>query len=295
MAADEARTIVVCGATGRQGSAVVRHLIAAGWPVRALTRDAGSAKAKALAGTGAEVVTADMGDRAALDRAFSGAYGVYNVQNPMISGFAAEVEQGKNVADAAKAAGVQHVVYGSAGIGRETGVPSWDTKVEIRRHMEHLGLPVTVLRPQAFMELMTDKAYYPPVAIWHVMVKLMGGSRNVPWLAVDDVGAIATRAFAEPGRFVGADMALASDVKTLEECRAVWTEVYGSAPRKFPMPVWMFKRIASHAGKDLPRMWQWLRTGSIPEDTSETREIHPAAITVREWMEQKRAERGAAG
>ena len=111
-------TIVVCGATGRQGGAVARHLAADGWAVRALTRDPASPKARALAERGIEVVRADMADRASLHAAFSGAYGVYSVQNPMISGFEAEVEQGRNVADAAKAAGVQHVVYGSAGIGK---------------------------------------------------------------------------------------------------------------------------------------------------------------------------------
>ncbi len=174
------RTIVVCGATGRQGSAVVRHLVTDGWRVVGLTRDPDSSKARSLAATGARVVKADMADRGSLDRAFSGAYGVYSVQNAMISGFRGEVQQGKTVADAAKEADVQHLVYGAAGIGSRTGVPSWDTKVEIEDHIERLGLPSTVLRPNAFMELTTDKAYYPPVAIWHVMVKLMGGGRNVP-------------------------------------------------------------------------------------------------------------------
>ena len=231
-----------------------------------------------------------MADRDSLDRVFAGADGVYNVQNPMISGFEGEVQQGKNVADAAKVAGVQHVVYGAAGIGSITGVPSWDTKVEIEQHMKGLGLPLTVLRPNAFMELMTDKAYYPPVAIWHVMVKLMGGGRNVPWLAVDDLGAIAAQVFADPGRFAGVEIPLASEVRTLDESREIWTDVFGKPPSKFPMPVWLFQRIAGHAGKDLPTMWRWLRTHEIPEETGPTRDIHPRALTVREWMQQKKAE-----
>ena len=225
-----------------------------------------------------------------MDAALKGAYGVFSVQNPMLSGFESEVQQGKTVAEAAKAAAVQHVVHGAAGIGRKTGIPSWDTKVEIQEHMERLGLPLTVLRPNAFMELMTDKAYYPPVAIWHVMVKLMGGDRNVPWLAVDDLGRIAAKVFAEPERHVGAAIPLASEVKSLDETRAVWTEVYGKAPRKFPMPPWLFSKIASHAGKDLPIMWRWLRANEIPEDTSPTHELHPGALSLRQWMERKKAE-----
>ena len=288
MTAPRPGPIVVCGATGRQGGAVARHLVADGWSVRGLTRSADSPKARALAAAGVEVVEADMTDRVSLDRAFAGAYGVFSVQNPMLSGFDGEVQQGKNVADAAKAAGVQHVVYGAAGVGERTGIPSWDTKVAVAEHMRGLNLPLTVLRPEAFLELMTDPAYYPQVAVWHVMPKLMGEERVVPWLAVDDVGAIAARVFADPGRFVGADIPLAGDIKTIAECRAIWEDVKGRRPRSFPMPAWLFQRIAGHAGKDLPVMWRWLRTGSVPEDTGPTREIHPGALTVRQWLERLR-------
>lgn len=280
-------TIVVCGATGRQGGAVARHLVAAGWRVRGLTRSSGSDKARSLAGQGVEIVEADMTDRPGLDRAFAGAYGLYSVQNGMLSGFEAEVAQGKNVANAAQAAGVQHVVYGSAGIGSRTGIPSWDAKVEVTEHMRRLGLPLTVFRPEAFMELMTDKAYFPMVSVWHVMPKLMGGARTVPWLAVDDLGAIAERAFADPGRYIGADISLAGDLKSIDECRSIWEEVHGRRPRAIPMPVWLFERIAGHAGKDLPVMWRWLRTGTVPEETAPTLAIHPEARTVRSWLEQQ--------
>src|SRR5687767_8990182 len=113
----DSRAIVVTGATGHQGGAVARHLLRAGWRVRALTRDPTSGKARALAALGAEVAKGDMGDPASLRPVFAGAYGVYSVQNPMISGLEAEVRQGKNVADVASEVGVAHLVYGSAGTG----------------------------------------------------------------------------------------------------------------------------------------------------------------------------------
>ena len=291
MTSDSRGTIVVCGATGRQGGAVARRLRDDGWTVRGVTRSPQSDKARRLMSDGIEVAEADMADRGSLDTTFDGAYGVYSVQNPMISGFEAEIEQGRNVADAAKAAGIRHVVYGSAGIGTRTGIPSWDTKVAVTEHMRTLGLPLTVLRPEAFMELMTDKAYYPQVAVWHVMPKLMGSDRVVPWLAVDDLGTIAARVFASPERYIGADIPLAGDVRTIDECRAIWADVTGKRPSSFPMPTWLFERIAGHAGKDLPVMWRWLRTGSVPEDTGPTRELHPTAITVREWVERHAARR----
>jgi uncharacterized protein YbjT (DUF2867 family) len=251
-----------------------------------LTRDPTSAKSRALTERGVEVVRADMSDRGSLDSAFAGAYGLYSVQNPMIAGFEAEVVQGRNVANAARAAGVGHVVYGSAGVGSRTGIPSWDTKVAVTEHMRELGLPLTVLRPEAFMELMTERAFYPPVAVWHVMPKLMGSTRVVPWLALDDLGAIAARVFADPGAYIGADIPLAGDVRSIDECRAIWAAVAGRAPRRIPMPVWVFERIAGHAGKDLPVMWRWLRDGSVPEDTAPTRAIHPGVLTVREWLDR---------
>lgn len=160
--------IAVLGATGRQGGAVVRHLLADGWHVRALTRKPESLASGALRTAGAEVAQCDMADTDSLRRVFEGAHGVFSVQNPMTAGHNGEVRQGKNVADAAKAAAVQHVVYGSAGPGlRGTGVDSWEAKLIIADHLRSLEVPMTVLRPMAFLELMTDKDFYPPVAIWH--------------------------------------------------------------------------------------------------------------------------------
>jgi uncharacterized protein YbjT (DUF2867 family) len=278
--------VAVLGATGRQGGAVARHLLADGWRVRALTRRPADKPARELAQLGAEVLEADMADFAALRVAFADAYGVYSVQNPMISGIEAEVLHGKNVADAAKQTGVKHLVYGSAGIGVPgTGVPEWDSKLAVQAHMQTLGLPFTVLRPMAFMELMTDKAFFPPVSAWHLMPKLMGADRRIPWLCVDDLGAIAARAFGDPDGFIGADLKLAGDLKSIAECRELWAEVIGGPPRRFPMPVWMFERFV---GTNLTTMWRWLRTGHVDADLAETRRVLPTVSTVREWLTRRR-------
>ncbi len=276
------QVIVVCGATGRQGGAVARRLLADGWAVRGLTRDPNGKKAARLRTTKVELVQADMGDRGSLSRAFEGAYGVYSVQNPMISGDDAELVQGRNVADVALERGVQHLVYGSAGPGTPgTGVQQWDNKLEIEEHMRGLGLPLTVLRPMAFMELMNDKGFYPSVSTWHVMPKLMGWDRPVLWASVGDLGVIAATAFAKPEDFAGRTISVLSDVKSLAECRTLWREVTGRAPRAFPMPVSMFERFV---GKDLPRMWSWLCENPFMADPKESFEIHPGMLTVRDWI-----------
>jgi uncharacterized protein YbjT (DUF2867 family) len=289
MTASGRRTIVVTGSTGLQGGAVARRLLEDGWQVRGLTRNAASKQAQALRALGAEVVQGDMAEAASLRHAFEGAYGIYSVQNPFIGGPEAEVRQGKNVADVAKDIGVEHLVYGSAGTGRKgTGIPSWETKLQIEDHMKALELPLTVLRPTAFMELMTHKKFFPPVAAWQVMPKLMGSSRRLPWLCTEDLGVIVARAFADPHSFVGKDLTLSSDVRSLDECRSIYREVIGRNPRRLPVPVWLFKRFG-FVGRDLTAMWRWLRTGDVDLDPSPTRAIHPDALTVGGWLSKQRA------
>jgi uncharacterized protein YbjT (DUF2867 family) len=285
--ADRDRIVAVTGATGRQGRAVTTHLLSDGWRVRALTRRPQGKVAKRLAGLGAEVVGADMTDRESLLRAFRGASGVYSVQNGSVSGFEAEVVQGRNVGDAAREAGVSHVVYGSAGVGQSgTGIEAWESKLRVQAHLEALGLPLTVLRPTAFMELMTDPSFYPAVSVWRLMPMLTGADLPIAWLCLDDLGAIAAKAFADPDRFVGADLSLAADIRSNAECRQLWRAAMGREPRRFPMPVWLFKRVAD---KDLITMWRRLAAAKFPFSTATTREILPSARTVEEWLAGHRA------
>jgi uncharacterized protein YbjT (DUF2867 family) len=278
----EGKTIAVVGATGLQGSAVTRRLLQKGWRVRALTRDPDGKQARALATLGADVIRADSADQASLERSFAGVLGVYSVQNHHISGYDGEISQGVNVAEAVARTGNPHLVYASAGTGTAgTGVGSWETKIAVTEHMRRLGMPLTVLRPTAFMELMTARKFYPAASVWHVMPKLMGESRPVGWLSVEDAAVIVEKAFADPDAFVGRDLALASDVHSVEQCRAIWREIVGRPPRRFPMPTWLFERLA---GTNETTMWRWLRDNHVDLDTQPTREVHPEALTVKEWL-----------
>lgn len=284
----ELRTIVVTGATGRQGGAVARHLLRDGWHVRALTRNPQSTRARALTALGAEVVRGNMNDPASLQPVFKGAYGVYSVQTPYPHGSEAEVRQGKNVAEVAREAGVQHVVYGSAGFGRKgTGIPSWESKLQIEEHMHALGLALTVLRPTAFMELMTDRTFFPALTTWQTMPILMGPSHRVGWLCTDDLGAIAAKVFANPDQFVGKDLKLASDRKSIDECRTIYRSVMGKNPPHLPIPAWMFARFG-FVGKDLTAMWRWLRMDETSIDPETTRSILPGALSVEAWLRRQK-------
>jgi uncharacterized protein YbjT (DUF2867 family) len=286
MSAETRKVIFVIGATGRQGGGVSRALLKENWHVRAFTRNPSSPKAQALKALGAKLVQGDMENRPSLEAAFKGAYGVFSVQNSQTSGLEAEIRQGKLVAEVAKSAGIQHLVYGSAGIGKPTGIGSWDSKLQIEAAIKALGIPFTILRPMAFMELMTDKDFYPPVSTWHLMPKLMGEKRPVGWISTEDLGVIVAKVFASPERFAGQEIKLASDVKSIEEVRAIYQNVMGKAPSRFPMPVWMFKRFV---GDDLITMWEWLRTNEIDLDTAPSHQIYPEVLSVAAWLERQKA------
>ena len=95
------RTVFVTGATGKQGGSVVRHMLARGWKLRALTRDPDSRAASALVNKGVEIIRGDLEDPGSFEAALSGVYGVYSVQDFWSVGARREVMQGKNLVDAA--------------------------------------------------------------------------------------------------------------------------------------------------------------------------------------------------
>jgi uncharacterized protein YbjT (DUF2867 family) len=282
MISTEGKTIAVLGATGRQGGQVVHHLLNQGWRVRAITRKPESKKAMTLKERGAEVIRADLEDPASLESAFANAYGVFNMQAPISGKIEIEIRQGRNAAQAAKKTGIRHLVYGSAGPGHtKTGIEQWDAKIEVTQAMKELGLPLTVLRPMAFMELMVDPTYYPQSSTWYTMPKFAGTERKIPWLSVRDLGTITAKAFANPDEYIDRDLRLAADAQSLAECREIYREVRGKYPPRFPMPLFLFRKFV---GQDVLNMWRWLRTNPVDLDTSQTYEVHPEAMTVRTWL-----------
>ena len=144
-------TVVVTGSTGKQGGAVARGLLERGHKVRAVTRDPNSNQAKLLASAGATLVAASFEDTAAIMKALEGATSLFAMTTPS-GGTDAEIRQGIAAADAAKAAGV-HLVFTSVGsANRQTGVPHFDSKYEVEKHIAKVGVRATILAPVAFME-----------------------------------------------------------------------------------------------------------------------------------------------
>jgi uncharacterized protein YbjT (DUF2867 family) len=223
------RTVLVIGATGHQGGAAARHLLADGWRVKALVRNPRGPRATRLADAGVELIAGDLDDRGSVDTAVRGAYGVFSVQPALIAPDFAEneLQRGLNVAEAAHRAGVGQLVYASvASAERGTGIPHWEIKWEIEQHIRKLGLPATVLRPVMFMENFADSHY--GLRGKSSLIRTIPADVTVQLIALDDIGAFAALAFAAPERFLGQAIELAGDELTLDQLHAELNRATGS-------------------------------------------------------------------
>jgi uncharacterized protein YbjT (DUF2867 family) len=289
-----AQKVLVFGATGNIGGATARELLERGWQVRAVTRKPEGEKARQLSNLGAEVVKADMDDRGSLDKAFDGIRKVLSVQNWNTSGIEGEARQGKLVAEAARAAGVDHLVFASGGTGEpDTGIPHFDSKLDVEAHMRRLQLPFTTIRPGPFMELMTDKQFFPAVGTWGVEPKLVGWDTPKPWTAVRDIGRASARIFANPDSWIGREICLIGDVRSLSQCRDLFLEITGKKPFRIPLPTGLMEKMA---GSEMFVMWRWIGSwvkeagaDRIWQMVASSRDLVPDLLNVESWLRLKQA------
>ncbi len=151
----------------------------------------------------------DMDDRSDIDRVLEGAYGVFSVQNFWETGYQREVQQGKTVADAAKAAGVEHFVYSSVGSAhRQTGLSHFESKWEVENHVRELDLRYTILRPVFFMQ---NWEMMRGMVLGGTLAQPLDPDKPFQQVAVEDIGAFAAIAFENPDRWIGQEVDLAGD------------------------------------------------------------------------------------
>src|SRR6266446_310601 len=147
------RSVLVTGATGQQGGAVARALLSRGHRVKALTRKPDSDAARQLMSAGADLVAGDLGDTASVLKAARGVGTMFLMGNVNETGTEEETRQGIIAAEAAKAAGVEHLIYSSvADANKKTGIPHFDSKDLVEKHIAGLGIPYTISAPASFME-----------------------------------------------------------------------------------------------------------------------------------------------
>jgi uncharacterized protein YbjT (DUF2867 family) len=280
------KTVLVTGATGRQGGAVIRNMLANGWNLRALTRNPNSDASQALAGEGVEIVKGDLDDKESLERAVHGTYGVFSVQDFWTVGARREVQQGKNLADAAKKAGTQHFVYSSVGgAERNANIDHWKTKWEIEKHIRQLNLPATILRPAAFM----DNYYIDQVEIGLLKGKLadpIRGDKPYQTIAAEDIGAFAALAFRRPNEFIGVQLEIAGSELTNIEAAKVFSRVLGKPVKfqKIPLPI-----VRVVLGKEFYQMFVWFNNDGFKANIPELRKRYPDVHlhSLEEWLRKE--------
>ncbi|MEV4747881.1 NmrA/HSCARG family protein [Streptosporangium sp. NPDC049248] len=277
------KVVLVTGATGKQGGATARRLLADGWQVRALVRDPSAEAAQALAGAGAELVKGDMRDRASLDAAAEGVHGVFSVQPTAAPPhFDDEVRCGVNVAEAALAAGVEHLVYTSVGgVDRDTGISHWDTKWEIEQHIRTLGLPYTILRPVMFMENHTSG----PFGVFGEtpLIRIIPPHSTIQLIAVTDIGAFAGLAFADPGGYLGKAIELAGDELTRQQLVTAIEEAVGRPLSTEPVSPERLRETGVNVD-DVTRAESF---GGWRADIPALRALHPDLMDFAAWLKRE--------
>jgi uncharacterized protein YbjT (DUF2867 family) len=273
--------IAVTGATGQQGGAVARKLLAEGWKVRALTRDVNKPAAQVLKDLGTEVVPGDLDDRAQLDAAFQDAYGVFSVQNFWLPnvGFEGEVRQGKSIADAAKAAGVQHLVYSSVGAAhRGMGQKHFESKWIIEQYIHALDIPYTILRPAAFFENFN----WERAAILNGTFNAIGlrPEKERQLIAVEDIAVFAALAFANPAQYLGKTIELAGDALTESELADTFAKVIGR-PVKLTIPTGDNRR---RSDEEMTAMFNFFNGEAYDANIPALRKIHPGLLTLEQYL-----------
>jgi uncharacterized protein YbjT (DUF2867 family) len=230
-----AKIIAVVGATGVQGGGLARAILAdpgSGFSVRAITRDPNKDNAKALAAKGAEVVSANLDDVESLKKAFAGAHGVFAVTN-FWEHFSAEKDkaQAKNIADAAKAAGVKHVIWSTLEDTRQFmsaddkrmpilqekyRVPHFDAKAEANAYFS--GVPSTMLVTSfywdnLFMFGLAPKKGDDGVYAWAFPM----GNAKLAGIAGEDIGKCALGVFKGGDRYIGKTVGIAGEFLTIDQ------------------------------------------------------------------------------
>jgi uncharacterized protein YbjT (DUF2867 family) len=268
-------TYAVVGATGQQGGAVARALLAAGAGVRALVRRPDSEAARALAGAGAELVRADLTDPGSLGAAFDGVDGVFAMTTSFTDrGTSGETADGVRIADAAADARVGHLVYSSVGgAERRTGVPHFESKRRVEEHIESLGLPATFVRPVFFMENLAPKTEDGATVL---RLPLPAGV-PLQMVAVDDIGAVSAAVMLDPARVPGGAVEIGGDELTGEQM----AEVLGGRYEALP--------VAVLDDPDLEAMFTWFAEEypSYRADFALTRDLDPGVLDLAAWAARR--------
>ena len=306
------KIIAVVGATGTQGGGLAQAVLAdpnGGFAVRAVTRDPNKEKGKALKAKGAEVVQADLDDVESLKKAFAGAHGVFGVTN-FWEHFSAEKEkaQAKNIADAAKAAGVKHVIWSTLEDTRkmmEPGdkrmpflqekyrVPHFDGKAEADSYFS--SLPVTYLVTtfywdNLYMFGLAPKKDADGVYSWTFPM----GNAKLGGIAAEDIGKVAYGIFKAGSQYVGKTIGITGENLTLNEMSEKLSKGLGISPVKYnAVDADTYRGFGFPGADEMGNMFQFYRDfekqvlGARSADVA--RQLNPQLQTFDQWLAKNKS------
>lgn len=267
-------TVLVAGITGRQGAAVAEELLTRGYAVRGMTRKPASEEAKAMAGKGVVIVQGDYGDPESLRAAMQGVEKLF-----FYSGFSPnELQEGLNVIAAAKAAGVNQVVY-SSGAAAEPGVGvAGSVKAAVEQALIDSGLEYTVLRPVAFMENF-DKQQKRIAKVG--IVDSRAPDRQLHFIAIRDIGRLAAEAFDHPDEWSGKALNIAGDSMSVQEYVDTFSKVMGRTVTYTRMPL---EEYLASMPKPLQPLFRWYDEVGYTADVEGLRKRYPDMLTLEQYL-----------
>lgn len=292
------RAILVTGATGRQGGAVIKALRGTDFEILALTRSASSPSAQKLASSSPNIklIEGDLDDTEAVFKNAKSAtskpiWGVYSVQAQVKGDVTIEETWGKNLIDSSIAAGVEFFVYSSVDRGGEkssstpTDVPHWMTKHKIEQYLQEKAadtqMQFAVLRPVAFMENVTnDFAGKAMAATWQYALK----DRPMQLVATKDIGAFAAEAFKYPEEYTGRYLSIVGAELTFDQANAVFRERIGiDMPKTFGFVACVGMVAVPAVGK----MFNYLKKNPTGASVEESRKRYPDLMDFGTWLEKE--------
>ena len=304
----EAKVIAIVGATGAQGGGLARAILDqpdCGFMARAITRSVASEPAQALAARGAEVVAANLDDAASLRAAFDGAYGAYCVTN-FWEHFSPEKEQAqaRNLAEAAAAAGLQHVIWSTLEDTRRWvplnderlptlmdnyKVPHFDAKGSADRFFTEAGLPVTFLLTSFYWDNLIYFGSGPkraPDGMLHLTLPM--GDALLPGIAAEDIGRCALGILRQPKRYSGKTVGIAGEHLSGGEMARALSLALGEAVLYNDVTPDDYRSLGFPGAADLGNMFQFKRDFNEyfcgARDIALSRELNPELQTFEQWL-----------
>ncbi|KAF2475726.1 NAD(P)-binding protein [Lindgomyces ingoldianus] len=297
------KTLLVTGSTGKQGGAVVRALQGSDFEILALTRNVSSSSAQKLThlSSNIKLLQGDLGNATAIfekakEISNNPIWGVFSIQvcaNVMGTGGEIEEKQGKDLVDASIAADVKFFVYTSVDRGGSksdaipTPVPHWACKQRIETHLKENasrnGMEFTILRPTAFMEILSNDFNGKLMAtMWRTVLK----EKPLQMVATKDIGWFAAQAFKYPDQSSGKSLSLAGTEVTFQQANEIFRQKFG---RDLPSTFGIVSHVLLRMAKELSLMLTWMKEEGTAADVEGCRRLHPEMLDLGAWLETESA------